>query len=181
MRYRETPLKGAYLIDMEKREDDRGFFARLYCSEEFAKLGLEKNFVQVNNSYSVHRGTLRGLHYQLGDSAETKLVRCLKGSFYDVILDLRPNSPTFGQSFGAELSERNRTMMYVPKGFAHGFLTLEDHSEVLYFVSQFYSKEMERGVRWNDPTFAIAWPTTPSIISERDQSHPNFDLTRKSP
>ena len=177
MKYTPTPLKGAYLIDLEKREDDRGFFSRLYCTEEFAGKGLENRFIQANNSYSVQKGTLRGLHYQLGESAETKLVRCIKGSFYDVILDLRPDSSTFGRSFGAELSEKNRTMMYVPKGFAHGFLTLEEHSEVLYFVSQYYSKEWERGIRWDDPTFAIQWPSVPIIISERDQSHPNFDKT----
>ena len=175
MRFTHTPLKGAYLIDLEKKEDERGFFSRLYCHQEFLKNELENNFVQANNSYSVSKGTLRGLHYQLGASAETKLVRCIKGSFYDVILDLRPSSPTFGHSFGAELSADNRTMMYVPKGFAHGFLTLEDHSEVLYFVSQYYSKELERGIRWNDPVFSIPWPSSPVVISERDQGHPDFD------
>lgn len=177
MRFTPTPLAGAYLIDLEKREDDRGFFSRLYCEQEFLKYNLSNHFVQANNSYSVSKGTLRGLHYQLTPYEETKLVRCVKGSFYDVILDLRPDSPTFGQSFGATLSEQNRTMMYVPQGFAHGFLTLEDHSEVLYFVSQYYSKERERGVRWDDPTFSIRWPTVPSIVSDRDQSHPNFDKT----
>lgn len=177
MRFTPTPLAGAYLIDLEKREDDRGFFSRLYCEQEFLKYNLSNHFVQANNSYSVSKGTLRGLHYQLTPYEETKLVRCVKGSFYDVILDLRPDSPTFGQSFGATLSEQNRTMMYVPQGFAHGFLTLEDHSEVLYFVSQYYSKERERGVRWDDPTFSIRWPAVPSIVSDRDQSHPNFDKT----
>ncbi len=175
MRYTPFPLAGAYLIDLEKREDARGFFSRLFCTEEFARHGLDTNFIQANNSHSVHAGTLRGLHYQLGPHAETKLVRCVRGSFYDVILDLRKDSPTFGKSFGATLSAENRTMMYVPKGFAHGFLTLEEDSEVLYFVSAVYSKEFERGVRWNDPTFKISWPSAPTNISERDQSHPDFD------
>lgn len=176
MRFIETPLKGAYLIDLEKKGDDRGFFARIFCSEEFSKCGLEDKFLQANNSHSVHKGTLRGLHYQLDPMSETKLVRCTQGSFYDVILDLRPSSETFLKSFGAILSAENRTMMYVPKGFAHGFLTLENHSEVIYLVSQIYSKELERGIRWNDPKFKIAWPDNPSIISERDQNHPDFDF-----
>lgn len=175
MRYTPTPLEGAYLIDLEKREDSRGFFSRLFCENEFAGKGLDNRFLQANNSYSVSKGTLRGLHYQLPPFEETKLVRCVKGAFYDVILDLRPSSLTYGKSFGAVLSADNRTMMYVPKGFAHGFLTLEDHSEVLYFVSQVYSQEKERGIRWNDPAFAIDWPEEPLIISERDLSHPNFD------
>jgi dTDP-4-dehydrorhamnose 3,5-epimerase len=175
MRFIETPLKGAYLIDLEKRGDDRGFFARLFCTEEFENEGLENHFVQVNNSHSAQKGTLRGLHYQLGSMAEVKLVRCIRGSFYDVILDLRPTSPTYGQSYGAVLSAENRTMMYVPKGFAHGFLTLEQDSEVVYLVSQFYSKDLERGVRWNDPAFKIAWPEKPLIVSDRDRSHPDFN------
>lgn len=169
-----APLKGAFLIDLEKRSDERGFFARLFCAEEFAKHGLDTRFVQANNSASVHKGTLRGMHYQLSPKAETKLVRCIKGSLYDVILDLREDSETFGKSFGAVLSADNRRMMYVPKGFAHGFLTLEDDSEVLYLVSEFYSKELERGVRWNDPSFNIRWPEPPVVVSERDNAHPNF-------
>jgi dTDP-4-dehydrorhamnose 3,5-epimerase len=175
MRYIETPLPGAYLIELEKREDDRGFFARLFCAKEFQDKGLDKTFVQANNSFSRDKGTLRGLHYQLEPHAETKLVRCIKGSFYDVILDLRPESPTFGKSFGAVLSQDNRTMMYVPKGFAHGFLTLEPDSEVLYFVSTPYSQQCERGVRWNDPRFSIAWPEKPIVISERDSRQLDFD------
>ncbi len=175
MRFTSTPLEGAYLIDLEKREDDRGFFARLFCTKEFENNGLESNFIQANNSHSVHQGTLRGLHYQLDPKAETKLVRCIKGSFYDVILDLRPKSKTFGCSYGAVLSASNRTMMYVPKGFAHGFLTLEDDSEVLYLVSESYSKELERGIRWNDPQFSITWPSAPQIVSDRDLSHPDFN------
>lgn len=175
MRFIETPLPGAYLIELEKRSDDRGFFARLFCTQEFAKHGLETTFVQANNSLSRDQGTLRGLHYQLEPHAETKLVRCVQGSFYDVILDLRPNSPTFGKSYGAVLSQENRTMMYVPKGFAHGFITLEPNSEVLYFVTTPYSQTNERGIRWNDPTFSIAWPEEPRVLSDRDAKQPNFD------
>jgi dTDP-4-dehydrorhamnose 3,5-epimerase len=174
MRFNETPLPGAYLIDLEKRSDERGFFARLFCEEEFKNQGLESRFIQANNSLSTQKGTLRGLHYQLEPMAESKLVRCTKGSLYDLILDLRPTSPTFGRSFGATLSAENRLMMYVPKGFAHGFLTLEDNSELLYFVSQTYSKELERGIRWNDPRFNMKWPDTPRVVSERDQAHPDF-------
>jgi len=177
MRFVSTPLQGAFLIDLEKREDERGFFARLFCEKEFAQHGLDSNFVQANNSFSKDKGTLRGLHYQLPPMQETKLVRCIKGSFYDVILDMRPDSKTFGKSFGAELSEDNRRMMYVPKGFAHGFLTLTENSEVVYLVSQYYSKELERGIRWNDPAFTIAWPTKPLVISERDQTHPDYSKT----
>lgn len=175
MIYHKTPLKDAYLIDLDLRGDERGFFSRLFCSEEFSKHGLDKNFLQANNSYSKQKGTLRGLHYQLSPKAETKLVRCIRGSFYDVILDLRPDSPTFGKSFGEVLSAENRRMMYVPKGFAHGFLTLEEDSEVLYMVSESYSKELERGIRWNDPAFNVEWPFQPSVISEKDSSHPEFD------
>ena len=175
MIFTETPLAGAYLIDLEKRGDDRGFFARAFCANEFAAHGLVSQFVQVNNSLTGAPGTLRGLHYQLAPRAETKLVRCIRGAFYDVILDLRAGSPTFGQSFGAELSAENRRMMYVPKGFAHGFLTLTGDTEAFYFVDEFYAPEQERGVRWNDPRFAIAWPSTPAVISDKDRSWRDFD------
>lgn len=177
MQFKENPLKGSYLIGLQKRSDERGFFARLFCSKEFGDHGLEERFIQANDSLSARKGTLRGMHYQLEPMAETKLVRCLSGSLYDVILDIRPGSPTFGQSFGAVLSAENRLMMYVPKGFAHGFLTLEDNVEVIYFVSQAYSKELERGIRWNDPFFNIAWPMEPEIVSDRDQSHPDFSAS----
>lgn len=175
MLFKETPLKGAFTIELEKREDDRGFFARFFCINEFERHGLPKTFVQINNSLSTYKGTLRGMHYQLAPKGETKVVRCVKGSLYDVILDLRPDSPTFGQSFGAILSAENRRMMLVPQGFAHGFLTMEDHSEALYLVSEFYSPELERGIRWNDPRFKIAWPVPPTIVSDKDSKHPDFD------
>jgi len=175
MLFKETPLKNAFIIELEKREDERGFFARFFCAKEFETYGLPKAFVQINNSLSVHKGTLRGMHYQLAPKAETKMVRCVCGSFYDVILDLRSDSPTFGKSFGAVLSADNRKMMLVPQGFAHGFITLEDSSEALYMVSEFYASELERGVRWNDPQFKIAWPEHPVIISDKDANHPDFD------
>ena len=175
MIFTETPLPGAYLIDLEKRGDARGFFARAFCRNEFAAHGLESDFVQINNSLSVERGTLRGLHYQLAPAAEVKLVRCIAGALYDVILDLRPEMPSFGRWFGAELTAENRRMMYVPRGFAHGFLTLSEDCEALYLVSAFYMPELERGVRWNDPRFAIEWPSAPVVISDKDRDRPDFD------
>lgn len=174
MHFVKTPLEGAYVVELDMKSDDRGFFSRFYCTKEFAAMGLENNFIQVNNSLSHHQGTLRGMHYQLPPKGEAKLVRCVQGSLYDVILDVRPDSPTFGQSFGCELSARNRRMMYVPKGFAHGFLTLEDETEALYLVSEFYSPEHERGIRWNDPAFNIAWPKAVIVISDKDKGHPDF-------
>lgn len=174
MIFTETPLEGAYIINLEKRGDDRGFFARVFCEREFSAHALVTRYVQVNNSLSGQKGTLRGMHYQLAPKAETKLVRCIKGSLYDVILDLRPGSPTFGRSFGAELSASNRTMMYVPKGFAHGFITLSDDCEAFYFVDEFYAPEAERIVRWNDPAFAIQWPAAPAVLSDKDAKAPDF-------
>lgn len=175
MTFTETPLRGAYVIDLEKRGDERGFFARAFCEREFADHGLATRFVQMNNSLSVKKGTLRGMHYQLAPKAETKLVRCLRGSLYDVILDLRPDSATFGRTFGAELTAENRRMLYVPKGFGHGFVTLVDDTEALYLVDEFYAPEQERGVRWNDPCFAIEWPVAPVVMSDKDRAYRDFD------
>jgi dTDP-4-dehydrorhamnose 3,5-epimerase len=175
MRFTPTPLAGAVLIDLDKREDERGFFARFFCEREFAEAGLETRIVQINNSLSRDRGTLRGMHYQLGEAAEVKLVRAVKGALWDAILDLRPGSATFGQSFGAELSAENRRMMYVPRGFAHGFLTLEENTEALYLVTAFYDPARERGVRWNDPRFRIRWPAEPLVISDKDAQQRDFD------
>lgn len=175
MIFTETPLSGAYLIELEKRGDDRGFFARAFCEREFGARGLSTRFVQVNDSLSAQKGTLRGMHYQLGPRAETKLVRCIRGALYDAILDLRQSSPTFGMSFGAEITAENRRMMYVPKGFAHGFVTLRDDTEAFYFVDEFYAPEQERGIRWNDPRFAIRWPISPTVLSDKDRSHRDFD------
>lgn len=175
MKFTPAPLKGAYLIDLEKRGDDRGFFARFFCEKEFADAGLISNFVQVNNSLTKNKGTLRGMHYQLMPAGEVKVVRCIRGTLYDAIVDLRPDSPTYGKSFGAELSAENRTMMYVPRGFAHAILTLQDDTEALYLVSAFYSPQHERGVRWNDPHFKVEWPIEPREVSEKDGKWPDFD------
>jgi len=171
----ETPVHGAFVIDLERRGDERGFFARVFCDRDFAERGLATHFVQSNDSLSARRGTLRGMHYQLAPNAETKLVRCIRGELYDVCLDVRPDSPTFGTSFGVTLSAENRRMMYLPKGTAHGFVTLTDDTEALYFVDEFYGPDRERGVRWNDPRFAISWPLEPAVMSEKDRNWPLFD------
>lgn len=175
MHFLATPLSGAFTIELEKKTDDRGFFARSFCQNEFQQHGLEQNYVQMNNSFNVHRGTLRGLHYQASPHAEVKVVRCISGALWDVIADLRTDSPSFGRWFGAELTASNRRMMYVPKGFAHGFITLNDDTEVIYLVSAFYSADAERGVRWDDSFFGIRWPVAPIVISEKDRARPDFD------
>jgi dTDP-4-dehydrorhamnose 3,5-epimerase len=175
MIFTETPLRRAYVIDLEKRGDERGFFARAYCEREFAEHQLATRFVQMNNSLSAQKGTLRGMHYQLAPKAETKLVRCVRGALYDAIVDLRKESRTFGKSYGAELTAENRRMMYVPKGFAHGLVTLTDDAEALYLVDEFYAPEQERGIRWNDPRFGIEWPIQPVVVSDKDRAHRDFD------
>jgi len=175
MIFHQTPLAGAFTVELERRGDERGFFARFFCEREFAAANCETRFVQINNSLSAKKGTLRGLHYQLAPSAEVKVIRCLRGALFDVIVDLRPNSPTFGKSFGAELTAENRLMLYVPRGFAHGLLTLEDDTEALYLVSEYYAPESERGLRWNDPKFEIDWPLVPVEISAKDAAWPDFN------
>lgn len=175
MKFLSTPLAGVRLIELEKRGDDRGFFARFFCEREFAEAGLPSRFVQINNSLSAKAGTLRGLHYQLPPDAESKVVRCLKGALYDVVLDLRPDSPTFGKWFGAELNEDNRLMMFVPKGCAHGFITMRDDTEALYLVDACYGPNSERGVRYDDPRFAVQWPVAPVEVSEKDRAWRDFD------
>jgi dTDP-4-dehydrorhamnose 3,5-epimerase len=172
MLFNELSLQGAYLITVEKREDERGFFARSWCQREFGNLNLNTNLAQCNISYSKCRGTLRGMHYQLAPHAECKLVRCVRGAIYDVIIDLRPQSPTFHKWFGVELTANDYRMLYVPEGFAHGFETLTDDTEVFYQVSEFYQPEAERGVRWNDPKIGIDWPLPVQLISEKDQNYP---------
>ena len=175
MKFTPAPIPGGFVVDLEPIGDERGFFSRMFCQTEFAAAGLESRFVQMNDSYSATKGTLRGLHYQLAPSAEVKLVRCIRGAAWDVILDLREDQPTFGQWFGAEITADNRRAMYVPRGFAHGFITLMDDTELVYMVSSFYDKVNERGVRWNDPRFNVGWPIEPTVISARDQGHPDFD------
>ena len=172
MIFNELPLKGAYTIDLEKREDGRGFFARFFCSEEFENQGLNISVIQMNTTLSKERGTVRGLHFQRPPKAEIKIVRCISGSIWDVIVDIRKSSPTYGKWYAAELNDNNRTMMYVPKGFAHGFQTLADNVELLYLHSEFYSKKNEGGLLYADKTVNIDWPLPVSDISERDKVHP---------
>lgn len=176
MIFTETELKGAYIIDLEKNQDDRGFFSRLFCINEFENKKLKHNFVQINNSFNKHKGTLRGLHYQLLPKTETKLIRCIKGSIFDVFIDLRPDSSSYGNYKSVVLSERNKTMAYIPDGFAHGFITLEDETEIIYFSSEFYEPSLERGIKFNDPSFNIEWPDDPKIISEKDANWKKYDF-----
>jgi dTDP-4-dehydrorhamnose 3,5-epimerase len=172
LKFLSTPLAGAYLIEPEQLEDERGFFARSFCQNEFAAHGLEPVIAQCNISYNRKRGTLRGLHYQAPPHAEAKLVRCTRGAVWDVIVDLRQGSPTARRWYAAELTAENRRSLYVPAGFAHGFQTLADDSEVLYQMSEFYHPESARGVRWNDPRLAIQWPVETAILSLRDEAFP---------
>jgi dTDP-4-dehydrorhamnose 3,5-epimerase len=172
--FTETRLKGAYIIEPEKRGDDRGFFARCWCEKEFADHNLNPRTVQCNISFNKRKGTLRGMHYQVAPSAEAKLVRCTQGAIYDVIIDLRPDSSTFRQHVAEALTARNHKMLYVPEGFAHGFLTLEDNSEIFYQMSEFYAPQHARGVRWNDPAFGIAWPIPEPVMADRDRNYPDF-------
>lgn len=174
MKFSETPLKGAFVIDLEKREDERGFFARAWCQKEFESHGFYRLPVQANMSYNKKAGTIRGMHYQAAPHQESKLIRCINGAIYDVIIDLRKDSPTYKQWFGIELNAQNRTLLFVPEDFAHGFLALKDNSEVLYQVSEFYNFESERIIRYNDPTFNIKWPIDVSVVSEKDITTPNF-------
>ncbi len=174
MRFTETLLKGAFVIDLEKREDERGFFARAWCHKEFEAHGIYRLPVQANMSYNKKRGTIRGMHYQTTPNQESKLIRCINGAIYDVIIDLRKDSPTYKQWFGIELNAENRTMLFVPEDFAHGFLALKDHSEVMYQVSAYYNFESERTIRYDDPTFSIKWPIEVSVVSEKDIKTPNF-------
>jgi len=174
MKFIATPLLGAFLIEIEPRGDERGFFARFFCEREFADAGLETRFVQINNSLTASRGTLRGMHYQLPPAAEVKVVRCLRGALHDVIIDLRPDSSTYGRWFGTDLTAENRVMMYVPRGFAHGFITLSDATEALYLVSAFYAPQQERGVRFDDPQFGVRWPVPPVELSAKDRAWPNY-------
>jgi dTDP-4-dehydrorhamnose 3,5-epimerase len=174
MIFTETHLKGAYIIDIEKLEDERGFFARSWCRREFEANGLNPQLVQCNISFNTHRGTMRGMHYQVKPFEEAKLIRCTMGSIYDTIVDIRPSSPNFKQHLGVILSPENRRMLYIPEGFAHGFLTLEDNTEIFYQMSEFYAPDHARGFRWNDPAFGIEWPENVLIISDRDRDYPDF-------
>jgi dTDP-4-dehydrorhamnose 3,5-epimerase len=175
MRFHKTRLEGAYLIELDERGDHRGFFARLFCEDEFGAAGLEIRFAQANNSLTLKKGVLRGLHYQLPPAAEVKVVRAIRGALWDVIVDLRPGSATFLKWFGAELTEDNRSMLYVPRGFAHGFITLTDNVEAFYLNSSVYSPGSERGLRWNDPAVGVEWPAEPRDMSDKDRKWPDLD------
>ena len=168
MKFRPTDIEGCVLVDLAPRGDERGFFARLFDRDEFAQHGLETEFPQMNTSFSAFAGTLRGLHFQISPHGEAKLVKCLKGAIFDVVVDLRSGSDTYGRWVGAELTDANRTMMYVPKGCAHGFMTLVDGTEVFYPASSVYQGEAERALRWNAPDVGIVWPLEPAVISEKD-------------
>jgi dTDP-4-dehydrorhamnose 3,5-epimerase len=177
MRFRETQFNGLFIIDPEPLTDDRGFFARTWCQKEFETRGLNSNLVQCNISFNIQAGTLRGMHYQISPYGETKLVRCTQGAIYDVIIDMRPDSPTFTQWMGVELTAANHRMLYIPEGFAHGFQTLAANTEVFYQMSEFYHPDSARGVRWNDPKFGIKWPKMVNlIISHKDSNYPDFIL-----
>ena len=172
MIFTETKLSGAFIIDLERHEDDRGYFARTFCAREFAEHGLETEFVNTNASYSAQKGTLRGMHFQHPPHAEVKLVRCTQGAIYDAIIDLRLDSETHGEWIGVELSRENGRMLYVPRGFAHGFLTLTDDVDVTYQVSAFYTPGAEGGLRYDDPAFGIDWPGRVTVITDKDRTWP---------
>ncbi|MGB6839086.1 MAG: dTDP-4-dehydrorhamnose 3,5-epimerase [Microgenomates group bacterium] len=175
MIFNKTPLAGLYEIELEKRQDERGFFARFFCVNEYKDRSLENKIVQINNSFTLKKHTLRGLHYQVPPKAEERIVRCLRGSILDMSLDLRPKSPTFGKWHSVKLTSDNRKMIYIPKGFAHGFMTLEDDTEILYLVTELYSPEHERVIRWDDPAFGMKWPEKPKDISKKDSEQSDFD------
>ena len=175
MIFKESKLKGAYIIEVESLDDERGGFARTFCRQEFEKYGLNGSIAQCNISYNPKKGTLRGMHYQVAPHCEAKLVTCLTGSIYDVIIDLRVDSTSYCKWLAVELSERGRRcMLYIPEGFAHGFQTLEDNTDVFYQISEFYAPDQARSVRWNDPRFQIRWPDNNPTLSERDRLVPDF-------
>ena len=174
MIFTETKLAGAFILELEKRGDHRGFFARTFCAKEFEEHGLRTSFVQANMSKSLEKHTLRGMHYQVDGAEEAKLIRCTKGRILDVIIDIRPDSQTYCEHIAVELTAENFKQLYVPEGFAHGFLTLEEDIEVTYLVSEFYAPGKEKGIRWNDPLFGIDWPIDSPILSEKDAKHSDF-------
>jgi dTDP-4-dehydrorhamnose 3,5-epimerase len=172
MKFSKTTLSAVWLLELELRSDERGFLARTYCEEEFCSKGLNTRWPQSNLTLTLARGMLRGLHYQVEPKAETKLIRCSAGAIYDVVVDVRPESPTFGRWESFELTGDNRLMLYVPGGFAHGFQCLTDHCEVYYQMSEFYDPALARGLRWNDPQVGIRWPIADPMVSKRDQALP---------
>ncbi|MDW8201018.1 MAG: dTDP-4-dehydrorhamnose 3,5-epimerase [Cyanobacteriota bacterium SKYGB_h_bin112] len=175
MLFEETKLHGAFIIDLDKKSDARGYFARGFCAKEFEEHGLKSTIAQCNISFNHKQGTLRGMHYQVAPATETKLIRCTRGAVYDVIIDLRPDSPTYLQHIGVELTSENGRALYVPEMFAHGYQTLTDDAEVMYAVSEFYTQSSERGARYNDPKFGIEWPLPVVVISDKDANWPLFE------
>ncbi len=172
MNFIETPIVGAYVIELECFEDERGIFTRTFCQKEFEAISFHKQIVQINHSLTIQKGTIRGLHYQLPPACETKIVRCIQGKVFDVMVDLRKNSTTFMQWYGVELSKDNQRMAFIPDGFAHGFQTLTGNSELIYLSSEFYNLKFERGLRFSDPALAIEWPLPVTVISKKDKKHP---------
>ncbi|NOX47218.1 MAG: dTDP-4-dehydrorhamnose 3,5-epimerase [Chlorobi bacterium] len=179
MKFSETRLKGAYVITPEPFVDDRGSFARVFCKNEFSAIGHKGDFVQINHSVNKLKGTFRGIHYQLPPFGEIKLIRCISGKVYDIIVDIRKGSPTFLKSFAVEISADNMKMMYVPEGFAHGFITLEDNSQLIYHHTTYYEPGHEAGLRYNDPALQLELPIGPSIMTEKDKNHPLIDNSFK--
>lgn len=177
MKFLETPLPGAYLIELEPLRDERGLFARTFCQEEFSRIGFQKRIVQINHSVTRKKGSIRGIHYQLPPASEAKLIRCIHGRVFDVMMDLRSASPNFLRHYGVELSKDNMRMVFIPEGFAHGFQTLTDDAELLYHHSEFYTPYCERGLRYDDPALAINWPLPVSEVSVKDQSYPLIDAS----
>ena len=175
MLFTETKLPGAYIIEIEQKNDERGFFARTFCQKEFHKQGIDFNIVQCNISFNKEKGTIRGMHYQIAPHEEAKLVSCVRGAIYDVIIDLRKDSATYCQWYASELSEGDYGMVYIPKGFAHGYQSLGINSVVSYQVSEFYHPECARGIRWDDPLFSIEWPLSVGTILARDKAYPLFN------
>jgi len=172
MKFTQTNISGLYLVDLDLKADERGYFARIFCEKEFSQIGVDFKVVQASQSLTKQRGTLRGMHFQKEPQAEDKIVRCIRGAVYDVAIDLRKNSPTFGQGFSQGLSEADHKMIFIPKGFAHGFQALKNDSVVEYLMSEFYSAEQSFGVRWNDPLFNITWPIVEPLLSEKDKNWP---------
>jgi dTDP-4-dehydrorhamnose 3,5-epimerase len=177
MKFIETPIAGAYYIELEPFLDERGLFARTFCQRELAQIGFHNQIVQINHSITRQKGTIRGMHYQLPPVSETKIIRCVQGKVFDVMVDIRAGSATFKQWCGVELSKDNMRMVYIPEGFAHGFQTLTDNAELIYHHSAFYNQELERGLRFNDVALSIRWPLPIGPISPKDQSHPLIDNT----
>jgi dTDP-4-dehydrorhamnose 3,5-epimerase len=178
MKFIETKLKGAYILEINKIEDDRGFFGRSWCRNELADHGIKSDIKQINTSRTLKKGTIRGMHYQIDPYQEQKFIRCTRGRIFDVMVDLRPDSPTFLQWVGNELTEDNYRIAFVPENFAHGFVSLTDDCEVYYPVTQFYTPGAERGIRWDDAALKIDWPVPVIHVSDKDRSHPDFNLDR---